>query len=96
MFQRWQVRFRRKVGARGGEVSCGLVLVPAVAEATTVTKAGDEEAGPGGSSDFVRKRRTFHPYSRFHLPLFLLLLTLPYGSDKFGTVYHRSLKTLSA
>lgn len=97
MLQRWQ-RFRREVGARGGEVSCGLVLVPAVtaeAEATAVTKAGGEEVGPGGSPDFVRKRRKFHPYPYFHLPHFLFLLTLPYGSDKFGGVCHRPLKVLS-
>lgn len=81
-----------KVGARGGEVSCGLALVPAEAEAARVTRAGSEEVGPGeagGSPDFVRRRRKFHPYPHFHLSPFFLLLTLPYGSDKFGGVRHR-------
>lgn len=90
-----------EIGARGGEVSCGLALVPVVAaeaEAAAVAKAGGEEVGPGeagGSPDFVRKRRKFHPYPRFHLPLLPLLLTLPYGSDKFGGVRHRPPETLS-
>lgn len=90
-----------EVGARGGEVSCGLALVPVVtaeAEAAAVTKAEGEEVGPGeagGSPDFVRRRRKFHPYSHFHLPPLLLPSTLSYGSDKFGGVRHRPPKTLS-
>lgn len=88
-----------KVGARGGEVSCGLALVPAEAEAARVTKARGEEVGPGeagGRPDFVRGRRKFHPYPHFHLSPIFLLLTLPYGSDKFGGgVRHRPPGTLS-
>lgn len=90
-----------EVGARGGEVSCGLALVPVVAaeaEAAAVAKAGGEEVGPGeagGSPDFVRRRRKFYPYSHFHLSSSLLLFTLPYESGKFGGVRHRSPETLS-
>lgn len=89
-----------EVGARGGEVSCGLALVPVVAaeaEAAAVTKAEGEEVGPGeagGSPDFVRRRRKFHSYPHFHLSPVFLLLTLPYGSDKFGGVHHRPPNTL--
>jgi len=88
-----------EVGARGGEVSCGLALVPVVAaeaEAAAVAKAGGEEVGPGeagGSPDFVRRRK-FYPYPHFHLSSFLLPLTLPYES-KFGGVRHRLTETLS-
>lgn len=90
-----------EVGARGGEVSCGLAVVPVVAaeaEAAAVTKAGGEEVGPGeagGSPDFVRRRRKFHSHPRFHSPPFILPLTLPYGSDKFGGVRRRPPKALS-
>lgn len=89
-----------EVGARDGEVSCGLALVPVVAaeaEAAAVTKARGEEVGPGeagGSPDFVRRRRKFHPYPHFHLSPFFPPLTLLYGSDKFGGVHHRPPKAL--
>ncbi|TGZ33065.1 Guanine nucleotide-binding protein G(I)/G(S)/G(T) subunit beta-1 [Temnothorax longispinosus] len=73
-----------EVGARGGEVSCGLALVVAAeAEAAAVTKAGGEEVGPGeagGSPDLFRRRRKFYPCPHFYLSPFLLPLTLPYGN----------------
>lgn len=90
-----------EVGARGGEVSCGLALVPVVAaeaEAATVAKAGGEEVGPGeagGSPDFVGRRRKFYPYPPFRLSLVPLPLTLPYESGKFRGVRRRPPETLS-
>lgn len=85
-----------EAGVWGGEVSCGLALIPVVAAeaeaAKAIAKAGGEEVGPGkaaGSSDFVGRRCESHPHSHFHLPLLLLPRILPYGSGTFGSVRQR-------
>lgn len=75
-----------EAGAWGRGVSCGLALVPVVAqeqEAAAVATAGgeeeEEEVGPGEagerrSRDFGRRRRALHPHPQLlHLLLPLLL-----------------------
>ena len=86
-----------EAGVCGGEVSCGLALIPVVVAEAEAAKAiakavVGEEVGPGeaaGSSDFVRRRCKLHPHSHFHLPLLRSPRILPYGSDKFGSVRQR-------
>jgi hypothetical protein len=90
-----------EAGAWGGEVSCGLALVPVVAaEAEAAAAAEDEEVEPrqaGGSRDFARWRRDLHPHPHFHLslPLSLINFSLPYGGGELEGVRHRSPEKLS-
>lgn len=86
-----------EAGVCGGEVSCGLALIPVVVAEAEAAKAiakavVGEEVGPGeaaGSSDFVRRRCKLHPHSHFHLPLLRSPRILAYGSDKLGSVRQR-------
>ncbi|EZA61483.1 hypothetical protein X777_07816 [Ooceraea biroi] len=92
-----------EAGAWGGEVSCGLALVPVVAaeaEAAAAVQAEGEEVGPGeagGSRDFVWWRRDLHYHPHLHLPLSrsLINFSLPYGGGKLESVRHRPPEELS-